>query len=290
MKIVTIILYSTPNTAGAPECLEGGAMEQLCRKINMPEEVTGTLLTIHETMEEYPCLQLIMQEEHWCEGLEQLKEALKDDPGGMKRLCCMLRCALKAKEDYDRLGISEEIYVATMGAFSRFVREHRESYGCYGFDRGSWTPRQVSCKLFRIGQLEYELTTLDGDAAVSLHIPTDVDLRPEVLRPSVKEGLSELYRLFPEYRGKRVYCHSWLLSPLLKEFLPENANILRFQELFDITADTVPGKDVLLWVFRNPKLPREAYPEITSLQRKLKRFFLNDGVFLEGRGFLRLPL
>ena len=75
MKIVTIILYSTPNTAGAPECLEGGAMEQLCRKINMPEEVTGTLLAIHETMEEYPCLQLVMQEEHWCEGLEQLKEA-----------------------------------------------------------------------------------------------------------------------------------------------------------------------------------------------------------------------
>lgn len=265
-------------------------MEQLCRKINMPQEVTQTLTALHQTLEEYPCLALLMEEAHWAEGLEQLKEALGEDPGGMKRLCSMLRCALRAKADYDRLGISEEIYVATMGAFSRFVREHRESYGCYGFDRGNWTPRQVSCKLFRIGQMEYELTLSEGVPAVSLHIPTDVDLRPEVLRPSMKEGLAEFYRLFPEYRGRKVYCRSWLLSPLLKDFLPEGSNILRFQEMFDIDPQGIPGRDVLLWVFKNPRLPKEEYPENTSLQRKLKQFFLNDGQFLEGRGDLRLPL
>jgi len=177
-----------------------------------------------------------------------------------------------------------------MGAFSRFVREHKESYGCYGFDRGSWTPRQVSCTLFRIGQLEYELTTLNGERIVSLHIPTDVDLRPEVLRPSVKAGLEEFYRIFPEYEGNVVYCHSWLLSPLLKDLLPGTSNILRFQELFDIAPDGTPGKDVLLWVFKNPRLPKEDYPENTSLQRKLKQFFLNGGQFLEGIGYLRLPV
>ena len=265
-------------------------MEQLCRKIRMPEEVTKKMVALHSTLEFYPCLELLMQEQTWAEGLEQLKESLGDDPCGMKRLCSMLRCALKAKENFDRLGISEKIYVDTMGAFSRFVREHMESYGCYGFDRGSWTPRQVSCKLFRIGQMEYELTALDGNPVVSLHIPTDVDLRPEVLRPSIKEGLAELYRLFPEYEGKVVYCHSWLLSPLLKEMLPEGSNILRFQELFDMEAEGTPGTGVLLWVFKNPKLPREEYPENTSLQRKLKRFFLEDGQFLDGKGYLRIPV
>jgi len=265
-------------------------MEQLCRKINMPTEVTQKLMEIHSTLEVFPCLDLLMRENTWSEGLEQLKEALGEDPGGFKRLCCMLRCALRAKEEYDRLGIPEAIYIDTMGAFSRFVREHMESYGCYGFDRGSWTPRQVSGKLFRIGQLEYELTQLEGADVVSLHIPTDVDLRPEVLQPSVKAGLAELYLLFPEYEGKGVYCHSWLLSPLLKELLQEKSNILRFQELFDIAPEGVPGNDVLLWVFKNPKLPREEYPENTSLQRKLKQFFLNGGQFLEGTGYLRLPL
>ncbi len=265
-------------------------MEQLCRKINMPDEVTDTLIALHETLEEYACLKLLMQSDYWDEGLAQLKEALGEDPNGMKRLCCMLRCALKAKAEYDRLGIDDGIYIATMGAFSRFVREYRESYGCYGFNRGSWTPRQVSCRLFRIGQLEYELTTLDGAPVVSLHIPTDVDLRPEVLRPSIQEGLETLYRLFPALRGKKVYCHSWLLSPLLKDFLPAGSNILRFQELFDIEIEGIPGNDVLLWVFKNPKLPKEDYPENTSLQRKLKQFFLSGNQFLEGTGYLRLPV
>ncbi len=265
-------------------------MEQLCRKINMPEEVTRKMVQLHSTLPFFPCLDLLMQEETWAQGLEQLKETLGEDPNGMKRLCCMLRCALRAREEYDRLGISETIYVDSMAAFSRFVREHMESYGCYGFDRGTWTTRQVSSKLFRIGQMEYELTTLEGQPVVSLHIPTDVDLRPEVLRPSMKEGLAEFYRIFPEYEGKTVYCHSWLLSPLLKDFLPETSNILRFQEMFDMEPDGIPGTGVLLWVFKNPKLPREDYPENTSLQRKLKQFFLNDGQFLEGKGYLRLPL
>ncbi len=265
-------------------------MEQLCRKINMPGEVTRQLLKLHSTLEVYPCLDLLTREETWAEGLEQLKEAVGEDPDGMKRLCCMLRCALRAKAEYARLGISEEIYVDTMAAFSRFVREYMESHGCYGFNRTFWTPRQVSGTLLRIGQLEYEKTVKDGEPVISLHIPTDVDLRPAVLRPSIREGLSEFCRLFPECTGRRIYCHSWLMSPQLKEFLPENSNILRFQELFDIVPDAVSGKDVLLWVFKNPKLPPEDYPEDTGLQRKLKRFLLDGGVFLEGKGYLRLPL
>jgi len=265
-------------------------MEQLCRKINMPDEVTQQLVSIHATLEELPCLGLLMQEETWNDGLTQIKEALGEDPGGMKRLCCMLRCALRSKAEYDRLGISEKIYVDTMAAFSRFVREHKESFGCYGFNRGFWTTRQVSCKLFRIGQLEYELTTLDGEAVISLHIPTDVDLHPEVLVPSIRKGLAEFCRIFPEYNGNPIYCHSWLLSPLLKDFLPANSNILQFQNLFDIESDSTPGNDVLLWVFKNPRLPKEDYPENTSLQRKLKQFFLAGGEFLEGKGYLKTTI
>lgn len=265
-------------------------MKQLCRSIRMPEEVTQILVNIHSSLEVFPCLDLLMQEETWNEGLTQLNESLGDDPGGFKRLCCMLRCALRARDNYNRQGIPQEIYVETMAAFSRFVREHAESYGSYGFDRGFWTTRQVSGKLLRIGQLEYEMKTQNSQKIVSLHIPTDVDLRPEILRPSIREGLETFYRLFPEYRGMPVYCHSWLLSPLLKDFLPEGSNILRFQELFDLDPEGIPGNDFLLWVFKNPKLPKAELPENTSLQRKLKQFLLDGGQFLEGKGYLQLPI
>lgn len=265
-------------------------MEQFCRKINMPEEVTQKMAELHRTLEEYPCLPLLMEESTWAEGLAQLKDALGEDPQGFKRLCSMLRCAMKAKEVYHRQGIPEKIYVDTMAAFSRFVRENMESYGFYGFNRGFWTTRQVSCKLFRIGQLEYEFTVKNNEPIVSLHIPTDADLRPVILRPSIREGLAELFRLFPEYADKRIYCHTWLLSPLLKDMLPPTSNILRFQELFDMEPEGIPGNDVLLWVFKNPKLPKADLPENTSLQRKLKRFYLDGGTFLEGVGYLRVPV
>jgi hypothetical protein len=80
------------------------------------------------------------------------------------------------------------------------------------------------------------------------------------------------------------------MAPMLYDYLPSNANILKCQEMFDVELDTVPGRDILLWVFKNPKLPPEEYPENTSLQRKLKQFFLNGGQFLDGKGYLRLPL
>ncbi len=262
-------------------------MEQLCRAINMPEEVTQQVVALHETMEMHSCLPLLMKQDTWQAGLEQLKEALGEDPLGMKELCCVLRCAMMARDTYTKLGISEEIYIDTMAAFSRFVREHMESYGFYGFHRAHWTTRQVSCTLFRIGQLEYELTNLNNVPMVSLHIPTDVDLRPEVLRPSVRESLKKLYEIFPDYADKTVFCHTWLLSAQLKEILAESSNILQFQAMFDIEPEGYPGNDMLLWVFKNPDLPKEAFPENTSLQRKLKKFLLEGKQFCNGRGYLR---
>ena len=58
-------------------------MEQLCRKINMPEEVTRKMVELHSAMPAYPCLDLLMREETWAEGLEQVRQTLGEDSGGM---------------------------------------------------------------------------------------------------------------------------------------------------------------------------------------------------------------
>ena len=47
-------------------------MEQLCRKINMPGEVTRKMVELNETLPVFPCLDLLMQEQTWAQGLEQL--------------------------------------------------------------------------------------------------------------------------------------------------------------------------------------------------------------------------
>lgn len=261
-------------------------MKTLCQTIRMPEDVTDILLSFHRDPAFTPDIQKLLTEATWEEGLRELKEALGEDPLGFKMLCCQLRCALLAKAEFDRLDLSETIYYDTMGCFSRFVREHQESYGCYGFDRGFWTVRQVSCKLFRIGQLEYELTTLDGSPAVSIHIPTDVQLEMPLLRESYREARTVIGAAFPEYRDVPYFCSSWLLSPTLEQLLPEKSNILAFQRAFRRVSLDPNSTGYVQWVFKNPKLSVEEFPEDTSLQRKLKAFLLSGGTFVSAKGIL----
>ena len=261
-------------------------MEQLCRDIGMPEEVSRILQEIDKTLTLPDCSRLL-REESWNEGLDALREELGEDPDGFRHLWAMLRCAMTTREMYRKFGLSDRIYSDTMSCFSRFVREHRGSYGSYGFDREWWTVRQISCLLFRIGQLEYELTALDGKPVLSLHIPTDVDFSKELLKGSLAEARDLLGRVFPQYRNAPVFCRSWLLSPVLKDLLPETSRILAFQEFFDIAPVEVECRGILVWVFRNPRLPYDQLPEETSLQRKLKAFLLSGGCFVDGKGYLK---
>lgn len=261
-------------------------METLCRRIGMPEEVLSEVVRIDRDPEFHPDCGKLLNPESWDEGLDELKKALAPDPDGFKMLCAQLRCAKSAEEEFRRLGFSEKIYTDTMAAFSRFVREHLESFGRYGFDREFWMVRQISCMLFRIGQLEYELTHSDGEPVIELHIPSDIDMSLPKLRSSCLEAKKLLGGIFPEFRNARIHCYSWLLSPNLGDLLPEQSKILRFQKSFSISPVKEEESDVILWVFKNQDYALEDLPENTSLQRRMKKFLLSGGKFRDGEGFL----
>ncbi len=191
-----------------------------------------------------------------------------------------------------------EIWLDTMKCYSRFVAEHRRSYGYDGFDRGEWTVRQAGARLFRIGELEYELAEEPAGQGgneprrfISLHIPSDAHLLPDLLNSSVEKARAFLAEYFQDWAGLPFRCESWLLSPRLREWLPEDAKILRFQAAFDI-SETDPGDDAALeWVFhvaqgQRAGLDWTALPEETSLQRKMKADLLSGGKPGSGRGTL----
>ena len=262
-------------------------MKELCQAISMPEEVAAQVLKLHADPAFCPRTEKLLREETWAEGLKEVKQELGEDPLGIRMLTAQLRCALQAWETYEKLGLSREIYVDTMAAFSRFVREHRDSFGCYGFDRGFWTVRQVSCRLFRVGELEYELHEVEGRPFVSLHVPSDVHFGPEGLRQSWERAKQELLPRFPEYADAPMGCDpTWLLSPELKDMLPERSNILAFQKSFHVEIQEAEMEELLQWVFKNPNLPYEKLPEDTSLQRKLKSFLLAGNTFRFGSGLM----
>ncbi len=228
-------------------------LEKLCQEIHMPQEVTRILLS-----------------------------GDPEDALGFATLREHLQRACQAWEVYQQKGIGEDIYLETMGAFSRFVREHQVSFGRYGFDRGFWTTRQTGCVLFRIGVLEYELREQD----VSLHIPSDACLTQEELGNSLEKAKRFLGRFFPEYADMPMTCHSWLLSPDLPGLLGPGSRILTFQSGFHITPAEDDG-NFRLWAFRRRDLSDEELPEDTTLQRRLKAFLLAGNRFHSGRGVLR---
>lgn len=82
-------------------------------------------------------------------------------------------------------------------------------------------------------------------------------------------------------------CHSWLLSPALRELLPESSNIIKFQNLFTITETDKSSTNFLMWIFKKADIPVENLPEDTTLQRNVKKYLMSGGQIGEGSGYMK---
>ena len=111
----------------------------LCEKIGLPAEAAERVLRFPAVPDE--TLVLLRTQEQWPLGRGALRARLGPDPDGFGERAAHRQCALKTWEIYQKRNISKEIYIETMKCFTRFVNEHHESYGRYGFDRGFWTVR-----------------------------------------------------------------------------------------------------------------------------------------------------
>lgn len=252
-------------------------LEKLLEKIEMPRPMA-----------------LRVMDEAWKELPDYCGREASDGGDGVEELTAQLLTALQNREDGPWENIPEPIWVDTMKCFSRFVGEHHRSLGRYGFDRGFWTTRQVGAKLFRIGQLEYELKEEDGKKTIDLHIPSDARMDMGLLDESVARAREFLKEYFPDWAEESMECESWLLSPVLASLLPENSNILSFQRAFEIISQDPEPQDVLEWVFRltqgqQETTPLEALPEGTCLQRSMKAFLLSGGRVGVAQGRLVRP-
>lgn len=267
-------------------------LRAFCEKIRLPEQVTKNILS--ETLEMSPqrkreaVFGLCDKNRYW-ETFKALESAfaVDGDPYGFRMLKIMLTAGLYARELYIEKNIDETVYVATMNCFSRFVNEYRQAYGVYGFDRGFWTGKQLSLSLFRLGELEYELTEFNGKKAISIHIPSGADLSEERINESLVQARNFLSEHFSEYAGGVFFCESWLLAPALKILLPSTSKIVRFAERFGIVGINENAKDYVQWVYKDPGLSAESFPEQTLLQKNMKQYVLSGGKVGAATGILK---
>ena len=99
-------------------------LKQLCEKIRLDSETTETILKLDEKYDHTalaPLWEKLYSSDTWEEGIQQLQEHLGEDPNGFKILTCLLYCAIHTWQIYCQKGISEQIFVETMGFVPRFI-------------------------------------------------------------------------------------------------------------------------------------------------------------------------
>lgn len=72
------------------------------------------------------------------EAYLKLKEILEPDPEGFKLLYCYLQAALLSHNEFNKLNIPENIYISTMKAFTRLLKDDKKRFGKYTFRKGWW--------------------------------------------------------------------------------------------------------------------------------------------------------
>lgn len=248
--------------------------KEVCGRITLPLQVCEKVNEAKAKLDLQklePIFERLLDRETAQNAYQELKEALGEDPDSMKMLACQLICAGRDHARYLAEGMSEAVFADTMKCFTRFLSECRVRTGEDAFDRGWWTWRQISMRLFRIGELEYELSEHAGEKAIAIHIPSDALFTPEKINDSLQQAQKFITEHFSAYSQSIYFCSSWLLSPHLAALLDEASNIRKFQERFILEKGLPQDTGYMEWLFgKAPGTPVEALPENTSLQKKVK--------------------
>ena len=128
-------------------------------------------------------------------------------------------------------------------------------------------------------KMEWEKVLSPGDYAVSFHIPKGADLSRSNLDKVFSEGIEKIKSYYSDKSVRCVICGSWLLSPQFEGMLKEGSNIVAFGKRFTRLPFRNGGNDVFSFVFPPGIEKYEDLPENTSLERALKKLYM-EGNFL----------
>lgn len=210
-------------------------------------------------------------------------------------LIVLLSIAIKSYESYKKKGIDEKIYIDTMKCFSRFIKETYKWTGEYTFDRGFWVWRQLSLVLFRIGQLEFEISNIDetlanklninkNDKVLYVHIPSDAMCTIQELEYSYYKA-NEFFKKY--FNAEYLFlCSSWLLGKELEYLIKENSGIYNFRKDYEI-IDYFESDDYIQWVFDKFDGNIKDFIPKTSLQNSIKQHIIDGGKMTVGLGILK---
>jgi GNAT domain-containint protein/N-acyltransferase family protein len=203
---------------------------------------------------------------------------------------------------HTRSGVPPEIAGATLADLGRHMRIDAVMHDRPCLVSQNWLERHWRGVLLEVGRLQFEWyrhgaghladpgaagadqatlrhRTPTGASALDLHIPFAGPLSPALCDASIAEAHGLFEALFPGRRFEIATCTSWLLDEQLREYLPPDSNIIRFQRRFTPVEGAVDGTDDMhRFIFQRPR-PYEIdeLPQRTSLERAFVTHLRNGG-------------
>lgn len=164
-------------------------------------------------------------------------------------------------------------YTDETGAFSPVFSEDTENYYGHGvFDN------IVDTRIRTFSKEEWVCVARPEDNCLCIHIPRGADITRESTLRACRSAMRIAREQFPEHTCCLVFCNSWLLNPTLKQIQGPESRITQFEECFAKYPNRDPaGKAVFGFVFGKPYGDPAQLPENTSLQRKLKKLYMDGG-------------
>ncbi|HEU4423092.1 MAG TPA: acyltransferase domain-containing protein [Pilimelia sp.] len=203
-------------------------------------------------------------------------------------------------------GIPDETSRLTLADLGRNMAVHRRRHGAGGLDQGSWLMPHFRGVIYQLGRLQFERARLGtrtgvavaaagwpygpGSPVLEVHIPAFLGpLSPR----ACDEAFARAREFFPRHFPEEVYdlaaCHSWLLDKQLGEYLPDDANIMRFQRRFRMAYQYDPqDEDIQRFVFGRVAADPDELPRRTTLERAVVDHLKAGRHWNGGAGWSRL--
>lgn len=223
-----------------------------------------------------------------------LKELQHTTHGALLFLLLASKLAFDLVPSYKAQGIPEHIYTDTFRDIAIWQADHKKKTGTLGLSQYTWICKILHMEVIRLGRLEFEPLAkvpqeirnhnhhLPNTNCYSVHIPADGSLDPDECNKS--------YRIASQYFQEQAplcFCQSWLLSPALKNLLPETSNILSFQQSYHIFHIDETSRQAEERLFGTLLEDPKNYQATTSLQKHAKQWLLQGKTIPSGWGILK---
>ncbi|MBQ7671256.1 MAG: DUF5596 domain-containing protein [Clostridia bacterium] len=217
--------------------------------------------------------------------------AMKGPEYGCK-MVFFLCTAMYSYPVYEAKGLTEKVWLDSMEDFRFKLNECYKMYGEWG-TFVNWFGRFYSAELLAFNRLEFELEQAPrdfkneefdikaGQKVINVHIPSNerIPFSKEECDKSYDLAADYFSRFFGEDEPIIFMCGSWLLFDGMKEFMPEDSNILRFASEYTVAERYESIEDLWRIFYReNSESEPENLPETTSMMRGYKALLLEGGM------------